>query len=154
MGNTSSDCIVTVLERKTGFVQIGRLPDQSTAAFNKKTLALIRRNASAYKTHHSHHGTDCHPYRETWRKLVMCIFYFATPHYSWERGSHEKGNGLIRQYLPVPKGSPIDGSLNNHAAQLRPKFIPEPANNSTIKLPGQCTMVDKHYGRGSTLLPS
>ena len=29
---------------------------------------------------------------------VTC--YFATPYHSWERGSNEHLNGLIRQYLP------------------------------------------------------
>jgi len=35
-GRGSNHCIVTLLERETGYVTIGKLPNKSTAALNKK----------------------------------------------------------------------------------------------------------------------
>jgi transposase, IS30 family len=43
MGQGSKDCIVTLTERKTGFVMIGKLNDRTTHSLNKRTLALIER---------------------------------------------------------------------------------------------------------------
>ncbi|MEZ0154543.1 MAG: hypothetical protein AB9Q22_06540 [Candidatus Reddybacter sp.] len=38
-GRGGHHCIVTLLERKTGFVMIGKLPNKSTASLNKKQFA-------------------------------------------------------------------------------------------------------------------
>ncbi len=38
-------------------------------------------------------------------KALEIDFFFAHPYYSWERGSNENLNGLIRQY--IPKGTNI-----------------------------------------------
>lgn len=98
-GRGSSHCIVTLLERKTGYVMIGKMPDKSTASLNKKTISLIGRNPQDFKTITSDNGTEFHQYQ----KIETCCntkFYFANPYHSWERGSNENVNGLIRQYLP------------------------------------------------------
>jgi IS30 family transposase len=98
-GRGSTHCIVTLLERKTGYVMIGKLPDKSTAALNKKTIRLINRDPFGFKTITADNGTEFHQYK----KIEEChdvTFYFANPYHSWERGSNENVNGLIRQYLP------------------------------------------------------
>ena len=40
-----------------------------------------------------------HSYKAIEPRLSL-KFHFATPRHSWERGSNENMNGLIRQYLP------------------------------------------------------
>jgi len=98
-GRGSNHCIVTLLERKTGFVMIGKLPNKSAACLNKKTISLIKRDLPGFKTITADNGTEFHQYQ----KIEACCnarFYFANPYHSWERGSNENVNGLIRQYLP------------------------------------------------------
>jgi len=98
-GRGSSHCIVTLLERKTGYVMIGKLDNKSTRSLNKKTIRLINRDPDSFKTITSDNGTEFHQYKEI-ESCCNTTFYFATPYHSWERGSNENINGLIRQYLP------------------------------------------------------
>lgn len=98
-GRGSSHCIVTLLERKTGYVMIGKLTDKSTASLNKKTISLIGRELLGFKTITSDNGTEFHQYQVI-EERCGTKFYFANPYHSWERGSNENVNGLIRQYLP------------------------------------------------------
>ena len=44
-------------------------------------------------------GTEFHNYAAL-EELFPVTCFFATPYHSWERGSNENLNGLIRQYLP------------------------------------------------------
>ena len=98
-GQGSNACIVTLVERKTGFLIIGKLPNKSTASLNKKVISIIRRHPGLFKTITADNGTEFHQYPLI-EKDCNVKFYFATPYHSWERGTNENTNGLIRQYLP------------------------------------------------------
>lgn len=101
-GRGSKHCIVTLVERKTGYVMIGILKDKTTASLNKKAKMLIRRNPTLFKTITADNGTEFHQYKKI-EAASNVKFYFANPYHSWERGSNENMNGLIRQYLPKGK---------------------------------------------------
>lgn len=98
-GQGSNECIVTLTERKTGFELIGKLSNKSTRSLNKKVIRLINRYPEMFKTITADNGTEFHQYKEIERKCNV-KFYFANPYHSWERGTNENTNGLIRQYLP------------------------------------------------------
>ena len=78
---------------------IGKLPDKSTAALNKKTIRLINRDPDNFKTITADNGNAFHQYKKIEERHSV-RFYFANPYHSWERDSNENINGLIRQYLP------------------------------------------------------
>lgn len=63
---------------------------------------LIRRHDGRFRTITSDNGTEFHDYAKV-EKATDVLFYFATPYHSWERGTNENLNGLLRQYLPKRK---------------------------------------------------
>lgn len=131
-GRGSTDCIVTLLERKTGWLMIGKLADKSTAELNKKTISLIKRSPHNFKTITADNGTEFHQYA-TIEKASGVKFYFANPYHSWERGSNENANGLIRQYLP--KGTSMAGLTQQQCDAIANKLNARPRKRFNYKTP-------------------
>ena len=133
LGSGDRNCVVTLVERKSRFTLIGKLKARTSKQLNNRLLKIIRRHRKRIKTITADNGTEFHGYKSIEHDTGV-KFYFATPHHSWERGTNENTNGLIRQYLPKSKSM---ASVNQHqcneiAAQLnsRPRktlsfFTPE-----------------------------
>ncbi len=99
VGRGTKHCIVTLVERLSGYTLIGQLDDRTTHSLNKRVIELIRKAKLPFKTITADNGTEFHQYQHI-EEAVNCLFYFANPYHSWERGTNENTNGLIRQYLP------------------------------------------------------
>lgn len=102
MGSPDQHCILVLVDRKTGYVFIGKLRERTTSAANRCAIRLLR---TAHRRTHTitvDNGTEFHAYKEI-EESAGVLIYFATPHHSWERGTCENTNGLIRQYLPKRK---------------------------------------------------
>ena len=89
--------VLTMVERRTGYVAIGKLARHNAPEANRRLLELIARHR--VRTLTADNGTEFHSYAEV-EQASAAVFYFATPHHAWERGSCENTNGLLRQYLP------------------------------------------------------
>ena len=94
--------VLTLVERTTGYLQMGKLERHCAAAATAATIELIERQRDLFKTITADNGSEFHSYKAV-EDATGVEFYFATPHHSWERGTNENTNGLIRQYLPKRK---------------------------------------------------
>ena len=127
-------CIVTLVERKSGFVLIGKMKARTAAEANRALLELIERHPSKLKTITADNGTEFHSYEEIERQRPV-KFYFATPYHSWERGTNENTNGLIRQYLP--KGTSLVRLTQEECDAIAEQLNHRPRKRHGFKTPAQ-----------------
>ena len=113
MGSDMRHCVLTLVERKTGYAIIKKLKARKMEDVTRAATRAIRRHCRNFKTITFDNGTEFHDYARLEQRFPIKV-YFATPYHSWERGSNENFNGLLRQYLP--KGSCMSGS---HPGTLR-----------------------------------
>jgi transposase InsO family protein len=87
-------------------------------------------------------GTEFHGYAAL-QKRYGKDFYFAAPYHSWERGTNENTNGLIRQYLPK-------GSCFKDLTQRQCNAIEKTLNDRPRKTLGYQTPAEAYYAECCT----
>ncbi len=90
----------TLTERKSRLVLITKIPRKGAAETNKAIIKRLKRLPEASRqTLTLDNGTENAQHEQLSAELgIKC--YFAHPYSSWERGTNENLNGLIRWYLP------------------------------------------------------
>lgn len=96
----SKAALNTLVERKSRLVLITKLPRKGAAETNKAIITRLKKlPAGGRKTLTLDNGTENAKHEQLSARLgIKC--YFAHPYASWERGTNENINGLIRWYLP------------------------------------------------------
>ena len=87
----------TLVERKTGLVLISKI--QNGTAEETAETVINRLKSFTPKTLTTDNGTENIAYEKIQKRLQISC-YFAHPYHSWERGTNENTNGLIRDYFP------------------------------------------------------
>jgi len=132
MEKGSKHSIVTLVERKTSYTLIGQSNDRTTKSTNKRTIKLMSKMPEKFKTIILLNCTEFHRYEKV-EEATNCPYYFANPHHSWERGTNENTNGLIKQYLI--KGTSMKGLTQQQCNLIVAKLNTRPRERIGYKTP-------------------
>lgn len=132
IGKNHKGAIVTIVDRLSLMTLIAKVDSKHADLVTAATTRLLcpYRNKAANSIT-GDNGKEFSGHKEI-SKALNVDFYFAHPYSSWERGTNENTNGLIRQYLP--KGTEFD-SVNDEKCS----FIMDRLNNRPRKCLGYRT---------------
>jgi IS30 family transposase len=100
IGKDKKPAILTHVERKCGLILADKLERATAEATKKKTIRRFKRIRKDRKhTITYDNGSTFSEYEMTEDQTGLTI-YFAYPYRSWERGTNENANGLLRQFFP------------------------------------------------------
>lgn len=100
VSSQSTGRIGTLVERKSGYLRAFLLPSGESRGFATTAATALADVPSKYlRTMTLDNGTEMQSY-ELLERLTPLQVYFAYPYHSWERGTNENTNGLLRQYFP------------------------------------------------------
>ncbi|RMG37521.1 MAG: IS30 family transposase, partial [Gammaproteobacteria bacterium] len=118
-----SSALVPLVERKSRQVvihKVERATAEQTAAAIVDRLGAV---SGLVKTLTFDNGKEF-AYHVRVGELLDSDVYFARPYHSWERGTNENMNGLIRQYFP--KGTDFDQMTDKEIAEVERKLNMRP----------------------------
>jgi len=99
-GSKGNGFIATHVERKTRYTVAVKVDDKSADTVTRATLDAMRKlPPDKVKTMMFDNGKEFAGFKKLERGLDMRS-YFARPYHSWERGTNENTNGLLRQFFP------------------------------------------------------
>ena len=105
VGKEKTKRILTLVERKSGKLLAAKLETSTAEEVRSKTQWLFQRIPKAKRQTITYdNGSEFSDYELIARDNNIDI-YFAYPYHSWERGTNENTNGLVRQFFP--KGTPF-----------------------------------------------
>lgn len=98
LGKGYSGALVTLTERKSRFTLLRKVASKSAEVVTQTIIDLLNW-VDHLETITADNGKEFSLHELISSRLSL-DFYFAHPYASWERGTNENTNGLIRQYLP------------------------------------------------------
>lgn len=124
--------LVTLVDRKSGFTRIWRVANGEAGTVMRAVIAALAPLAERVHTLTWDNGSEFAKH-ELIDLALEAKSYFAQPYSSWQRGTNENGNGLIRQYCP--KRSDLDTFDDAFIQRVEDKLNDRPRKRLGFRTP-------------------
>ena len=123
----------TLVERVSGLVKISKIINGTGVETTKVVTNRLKRVPRTMKKSLTvDNGGENSGHQEITKSLGMKV-YFVHPYHSWERGTNENTNGLIRHYFP--KGTDFATISNERIKEVEKKINTRPRKRLGYKTP-------------------
>jgi transposase, IS30 family len=135
VGKGRRSALATLVERKSGYTRIGRADNMKADTVRRvltrrmKDLPPALRRSVTFDN-----GKEFAEHRQFAHTLELET-YFALPYCSWQRGSNENTNGLLRQFFP--KGTDFTRISHHEVARVEDLLNERPRRRLDYRSPAE-----------------
>ncbi|HXG66093.1 MAG TPA: IS30 family transposase [Blastocatellia bacterium] len=134
IGKNHSQAIVALVERKSLLTRLEKVTRKTDKAVKRATIRALKPLSDKVHTITSDNGKEFASHEAIAAQLGAAL-YFAHPYRSWERGTNENTNGLVRQYFP--KGTDFSKITQREVKAVEKRLNSRPRKTLGYKTPNQ-----------------
>jgi len=137
IGAAHKQAIITLVERKSGYALLAKVKNKTSDLVSQAIIAKMNPLSPLVKTLTFDNGKEFAEHVRIDQSLKSTT-YFADPFASWQRGSNENFNGLLRQY--IPKKRPLSSVTNKELRMIQAELNSRPRKRLGFKTPNEVFM--------------
>ena len=134
IGAGHKQAIVTLVERRSGYARLMKVSHKTSKQVADAVIKKLRSINARVKTITFDYGKEFAEHARIDEALGSTT-YFADPFSSWQRGSNENFNGLLRQY--IPKKRPLSTVTDEELKMIEERLNNRPRKRLGFKTPKQ-----------------
>ena len=100
IGRKQGSCIGTLVARKSRYALLVKLPNKRSKTVTSAFASKLKHLPDDFKKSLTYDNGIEMAKHKTFTKRTGMTVYFAHPYSSWERGTNENTNGLVRRFYP------------------------------------------------------
>ena len=134
IGKGHKQAIVSLVERKSGYAVLKKVSKKTSELVRSAIIKGLKPISEKVKTITFDNGLEFSQHAKI-DKALKSKSYFADPFSSWQRGSNENLNGLVRQY--IPKNRPLSTVTHEELEMIQDRLNNRPRKRLGFKTPNE-----------------